>query len=133
MPPVVADTHTLLWSLFDSSRLSLRARSALKEAVRDSACIYVASISLVEIAYLSDRKRLTPEQVQLTLDELQRSGTAYKIVPLDLAVADALTRVPAHEVPEMADRIIAATALHLGIALVTRDRKIRAASIETIW
>jgi predicted nucleic acid-binding protein len=33
----------------------------------------------------------------------------------------------------MPDRIIAATALALGLPLVTRDRKIRAADLETIW
>jgi predicted nucleic acid-binding protein len=33
----------------------------------------------------------------------------------------------------MPDRIIAATALYLGVPLVTRDGKIRAADVETIW
>jgi predicted nucleic acid-binding protein len=33
----------------------------------------------------------------------------------------------------MPDRIIAVTALHLGVPLVSRDRKIQAASIQTIW
>jgi PIN domain nuclease of toxin-antitoxin system len=33
----------------------------------------------------------------------------------------------------MPDRIIAATALHLSVPLITRDRKIHASSIETIW
>jgi predicted nucleic acid-binding protein len=33
----------------------------------------------------------------------------------------------------MPDRIIAATALHLGVPLVSRDRKIQASSIHTIW
>jgi PIN domain nuclease of toxin-antitoxin system len=38
------------------------------------------------------------------------------------------------EVPEMPDRIIAATALHLNCPLVTRDHKIRAfKDIITIW
>jgi len=32
----------------------------------------------------------------------------------------------------MPDRIIAAIALHLGLSLVTRDRRIRTAEIETI-
>ncbi len=33
----------------------------------------------------------------------------------------------------MPDRIIAATALHLGLPLVTRDRRLQAAIIQTIW
>jgi predicted nucleic acid-binding protein len=33
----------------------------------------------------------------------------------------------------MPDRIIAATALNLGLPLVTRDRRLQAAGIQTIW
>jgi predicted nucleic acid-binding protein len=33
----------------------------------------------------------------------------------------------------MPDRIIAATALSLGLPLVTRDGKIRASNVITIW
>jgi len=33
----------------------------------------------------------------------------------------------------MPDRIIAATALHLGLPLVTRDQRIAAAGIKTVW
>lgn len=33
----------------------------------------------------------------------------------------------------MSDRIIAATTMHLGLPLVTRDQKIRAANVETVW
>jgi predicted nucleic acid-binding protein len=33
----------------------------------------------------------------------------------------------------MPDRIIAATALHLGLPLISRDRKIQLSSVPTIW
>jgi predicted nucleic acid-binding protein len=36
-------------------------------------------------------------------------------------------------VPEMPDRIIAATALYLGVPLVTQDLRIPATSLSTIW
>jgi predicted nucleic acid-binding protein len=48
-------------------------------------------------------------------------------------VAESLELVPRKDVPDMPDRIIAATALHLGLPLVTRDGKIRAVNITTIW
>jgi len=41
--------------------------------------------------------------------------------------------VPRAEVPDMPDRIIAATALHLGLPLISRDRKIQLAGLQTIW
>ena len=37
------------------------------------------------------------------------------------------------EVPDMPDRIIAATALHLRVPIISRDGKIRASQFETIW
>jgi predicted nucleic acid-binding protein len=49
------------------------------------------------------------------------------------ADADALPNVPRDAAPDMPDRIIAATALHLGLPLVTRDRRLQAAGIQTIW
>ena len=33
----------------------------------------------------------------------------------------------------MPDRIIAATALHLGVPVISRDGKIRASTVATIW
>jgi len=48
-------------------------------------------------------------------------------------VVDAVARFDREGVPDMPDRITAATALHLGLPLVTRDSKIRASDIETIW
>jgi predicted nucleic acid-binding protein len=48
-------------------------------------------------------------------------------------MVDAMARVPRDQVPDLPDRIIAATALHLGVPLVTRDRQITASGIATIW
>jgi len=130
---VVADTHALVWYLFSPGRLSARARSALEEAGQGGDPIYVASISLVEVRYLVDKGRLPgdlPHQLDRALDDPSSDLT---IVPLDRAVAGALARVPRDAVPDMPDRIIAATALHLNVPLVTRDGMIRAAPITTIW
>ncbi len=41
--------------------------------------------------------------------------------------------IPRDQVPDMPDRIIAATAAHLGVPLISRDGKIRASSVTTIW
>jgi PIN domain nuclease of toxin-antitoxin system len=63
------------------------------------------------------------------------SVTARSRLDAALAAGEPL-HVPAVsliELTDMPDRIIAATALHLGLALVTRDRKIRAADLDTIW
>ena len=48
-------------------------------------------------------------------------------------IAEAMQRVTREEIPEFADRMILATALQLGVPVITRDRKIEASTIVTIW
>lgn len=133
MASVVADTHAVLWYLEKSPRLSELARSHMAEAIQSGFPIFVASITIVEITYLVEKRRLTPDQLAIIKDVLRRPDSAFVIVPLTYAIAETLSRVRINEVPDMPDRIIAATALHLGVPLVSRDRKIRSASLDTIW
>ncbi len=56
-----------------------------------------------------------------------------RVVPLGRAVADSLEQVDRAEVPEMGDRIIAATALHTGVPILTRDENLTRSRIPTIW
>lgn len=51
----------------------------------------------------------------------------------DHAVADAVATIPRDDVPDMPDRIIAATAVALRLPLITRDSRIRRLAIPTIW
>ena len=64
---------------------------------------------------------------------LSRDARLSERAPLDRAVADALKLVKRSEVPDLPDRIIAATAVALGVPLVSRDAKIRASQVQTIW
>ena len=58
---------------------------------------------------------------------------AVVLAPLDLGVARAMQGIPRDIVPDMPDRIIAATAQYLNLPLVTRDAALRATSLTTIW
>jgi PIN domain nuclease of toxin-antitoxin system len=55
------------------------------------------------------------------------------LATLDRRVVDALESIPRSEVADLPDRIIAATAVALNLPLVSRDRKIRASMVTTIW
>lgn len=63
------------------------------------------------------------------LDGLQNPAS---LVPVDRVLVDTLGQVNRDEVPDMPDRITVATALALGVPLLSRDRKIRASLLETI-
>ena len=134
MSAVVADTHAAVWLLFSPQKLSADAFAALNGAVEADESIYVASISLVEVAYLAEKGRLSNEVLERLVGELLRPDGALTIVPLDIPVALAMQTIPRVDVPEMPDRVIAATASYLGLPLVTRDLRIQStAAVSTIW
>ncbi|MBW4556335.1 MAG: hypothetical protein KME59_10425 [Trichormus sp. ATA11-4-KO1] len=61
MTSVVADTHTLIWYVFDLQRLSSAALTALEKAVNTGNPIYVSAITIIEIAYLVEKGRFSEE------------------------------------------------------------------------
>jgi PIN domain nuclease of toxin-antitoxin system len=133
MPDVVTDTHGLIWYLEDSPLLGPGAREAFHACDRGEIVVYIPTICLVEIVYLQDKGRI-PAELKMQLDaELQAGTSGLVLVDLTAEVANAVARVPRSEVPDMPDRIIAATALHLGLPLISRDRKIQLSGVNTIW
>ncbi len=133
MPDYVTDTHSLIWYLEDSPRLGPAARECFEACDRGESTIHVPTICLVEIIYLQEKGRI-PAEMKRLLDEELRSGSAgILLADLSAEVVEMLLRVPRRDVPDMPDRIIAATALHLGLPLISRDRKIRVSDVDTIW
>lgn len=129
----IADTHTAIWYLFSDPRLGERASGVIEAAVRDGDQIGVSAISLAEIVYLMEKSRVP----SVTLSEL-RAATAdpaavLRIVAFDESVAARMPQISRAQVPELPDRIIAATASFYNVPVLSRDHKIRASGLETIW
>ena len=129
----VLDTHSAIWYLRPSKKLSATALQTIRRAVSSGKPKYVSAISLVETIFLVEKGRLPLEALQRLEASLKDSASGLVVAPVDAAVADAVYKVPRSVVPDMPDRIIAATALHLGLPLITRDRRLQAAGIQTIW
>ena len=68
------------------------------------------------------------------LNAIDAPDVGLAVTALDRNIAEKLNLIDRATVPDMPDRIIAATALHLAIPLVTRDNKIQNLTIiQTIW
>lgn len=131
---VIADTHAFIWYLRGSNKLSETAIATLDQTIQAGDSIYVASISLVEIAYLVERSRIPETAFEQLNQALADPTTSFQIVSLDLAIAQTIRQIDRATVPEMPDRIIAATALHLKLPLITRDYRIQALKdIQIVW
>jgi PIN domain nuclease of toxin-antitoxin system len=134
MSTLVADTHSILWFLLASSQLSSGASRAMSDAILAGDSIVVAAITLVELAYLVEKGRVPAHAFDLVAQGVANPASGLVLAPLDLPVAGAVRLVPRVFVPDMPDRIITATAMQLGLPLVTADRQIRASGVTaTIW
>jgi PIN domain nuclease of toxin-antitoxin system len=131
---IVADTHAIIWYLVEPERLSQVALDALEGSIAAGEPVYISAISLIEICYLIEKRRIASDLLQRIIAVLNEPDPSLIVVPIDLAISIAVQNIDRDTVPDMPDRIIAATALHLNLPLVTRDRKIQASqSIITIW
>ncbi len=130
---IVLDTHILLWWVNDPTTLSKPAKKAIDAAVKSKA-VQVSCISSWEIALLVERGRL-----RLALDVRDwlcrcEALPFLTFMPVSNAIAVQSVRLPDFPHADPADRIIAATALSLGAALVTKDDKLRNyPHLKTIW
>jgi len=129
----VLDTHAAVWYLLDAKSLSQTVFSLIDRAAASGQPTYISAVSLVEVVYLVERGRIAADAFERFVAELKQQNPAFTVVPLDSEVAAALRTIPRDAIPDMPDRIVVATALHLGLPLVTRDRRIQSAGIKTIW
>jgi PIN domain nuclease of toxin-antitoxin system len=120
-PPLfLVDTHTLIWMLEEDSHLGPRAAEALNSAALENR-IAVSAITPWEIGLLVNkgRLRLGAEAMEWVRNALALPGVI--LIHLEPEIAVASTSLPFAMHADPADRILVATARHLGATLVTAD------------
>ena len=128
---ILLDTYTLVWAVAESKRLSKPAAAAIRKGLTEDG-LAIAAITLWELALLLSRGRI---QAYGTVDASIRLLTEGIIVkPITPEIAALATQFPPDFPQDPADRLIAATARSQGLALVTRDEKLRMSPLlQTIW
>lgn len=127
---VVADTHTWIWAVTRSADLSTLARTALESAD----VVLIPAICMWEVAMLAEKGRVEAVNGVRAFFEIAFVPGRTELVPLSPAIAARSAELGASMHGDPADRLIAATALELGVPLVTRDQRLaRIEGLRTIW
>ncbi len=132
-PSAAIDTHAAVWYLNADRRLSESAKGFIDASAHTGLSVLVSPMSLVEVIYLCERGRLPWDALSRLDTALRLENAVLRVADLTLDVALAVGRVLRDEVPDMPDRIIAATALYFGVPVISQDGRIRASAVPTIW
>jgi PIN domain nuclease of toxin-antitoxin system len=133
MISAIADTHTVIWYLYDDTRISEKAKRFIEVTREQGNQIGISTITLVEIVYLIEKGRIENRAFTKLNSELQYNQSVLREIPLTNRIVIELAKIDRNSIPDMPDRIIAATALHLDVPLLSRDEKIKNSRVETIW
>ncbi len=121
MSIVLLDTHVWVWLLSGSQKINQKALKAIERSLSSEA-VLLSAISPWEVAILVSKGRLTLDRDVGEWVQAAISAPGIRIEPITPEIAVASTRLPGIIHPDPADRMIAATARHLGAILVTDDQ-----------
>ncbi|QTA88277.1 type II toxin-antitoxin system VapC family toxin [Desulfonema magnum] len=130
----VTDSHALIWHLQNLPNLSARVRQIFSQIDGGAATAVIPTIVPVEMIYLAEKRRIPGNLLSAVLNFIGTNSVNYELAPLDFSVVSSMRQISRSVVPDMPDRIIAATALALDLPLLSRDSAISNLSeIEVIW
>jgi PIN domain nuclease of toxin-antitoxin system len=118
---LLLDTHVVLWAAFDDRRLGKMAQRAINLGSDEDRNV-ISAITPWEIGLLAGKKRINlyKDTLEWMRETLAKPGV--RLIALEPAIAIESTRLPFEMHADPADRILVATARHLGATLVTADR-----------
>jgi predicted nucleic acid-binding protein len=92
--------------------------------------LIIPSMVIAELAYLAERKR-----IDTNLKEVKRLLANFKNIKIESLSFDVIeTAFQLKNIPELHDRLIAATAAIFNVSLITNDPLIKASgSVKVIW
>ena len=126
---VLLDTHTFLWWIADSPRLSARAREVIRDSNNE---LFFSAASGWEIAIKAQLGRLQlPDNLeQFIVDQL--SLNTILVLPIQLRHALHVYTLPQHH-RDPFDRMLVAQSQVENLPILTTDPQIAQYEVKTIW
>lgn len=125
----VADTMAIVLHL-ENRKSSVNVKRIFDAADTGNTIIHIPAIVFAEILYLSEKQRIS-----LTLADVEKqlqNFSSYREMPLSFEIIEQAGKIT--DIPELHDRLIAATAKFLNIELITNDQKIQSSTlVKTAW
>lgn len=128
----VTDTHPIAYYAQNKySKLGRRALRLFEDTQQSETVIYVPTVVLWEISVLIGQGLVKlPTRFDHWCRDLEAGG-AFVIEPLSWQDVDEARRLP---LKNPFDRLIAGTAIRLGLPLITKDQEIvDSGLVETVW
>lgn len=130
---IVLDTNALIFFANKSEKLTPKAKKRIDSEIKNKD-IFVSAISIWEIYLLVKKNRLELAMDVETWVKKIEDLSFIQFVAVDNKIAAKAVMLPDIVSPDPADRIIIATAIDLGAALITSDTRIRKYShVQSVW
>ena len=120
MDNFVTDTQALVKFMMGKKVINDRSHQAYQSADKGESTIIIPAIVLMEVLYLFEKNRIDIGLLQT--EELFKSQN-YQFEPLSFEILKTASEID--DIPELHDRLIAATARYLDLPIITNDPVIR--------
>lgn len=125
---LLLDTHIWIWALVQPTQLSTKVRRALRQPNNE---LYLSPISIWEANHLHRRGRLRLKQPFEVWVQQALENAPLREAPFTQAVALSALRIELPQ-PDPGDVFLAATAITMGLTLVTGDEQLIGCSQLTV-
>jgi len=129
---ILIDTHVVLWLALEPERISKNAKAAIDESRKNGDGVAICGITQLEIATIYGKGRVS---LEMGLESFLRDvEEQFVVLPISARACARTLTLPTSYPKDPADRVLGATALVEGMALVTADAEIRRARVvRTVW